>query len=250
MAHHVPHEVVQGAAAQAQPVKRVLAMPSREGLLVCAASLMPAYLFGLMGLMHVLGLINMIQAGPSDDPRGAATGWLHLLHQVLSTAFSLLICWLFLIRRPSTQGRGAGGRISDLAAVGGTVVALGIAMAPRTNDHILALATAEALLTMGLIVMVIGLASLGRSFGIMPRARGLVQHGLYKWIRHPIYLGEFLAFGGLLVLAASPLTIAVYVVFVALQLYRLVIEEQTLTTAYPEYAEYRARTARLLPGVY
>jgi protein-S-isoprenylcysteine O-methyltransferase Ste14 len=103
---------------------------------------------------------------------------------------------------------------------------------------------------MGLIVMVIGLASLGRSFGIMPRARGLVQHGLYKWIRHPIYLGEFLAFGGLLVLSASLLTIAVYGVFVALQLYRLVVEERTLTDAYPSYAEYRARTARLLPGVY
>ena len=50
-------------------------------------------------------------------------------------------------------------------------------------------------MTVGLIIMVIGLASLGRSFGIMPRARGLVQSGLYRWVRHPIYLGEFLAFG-------------------------------------------------------
>jgi len=52
------------------------------------------------------------------------------------------------------------------------------------------------------------------------------------------------------VLSASPLTVSVYVVFVALQLYRLVVEEKTLTEAYPSYAEYRARTARLLPGVY
>ena len=59
---------------------------------------------------------------------------------------------------------------------------MGISVAPRTTDNIYALATAEALLTMGLIVMVVGVASLGRSFGIMPRARGLVQHGLYKWI--------------------------------------------------------------------
>lgn len=250
MPHDIPNEVVQGAAVQAQPVKRVLALPSREGLLICAASLMPAYLFGLMGLMNVLGLITMIQAGPSEDPRGPATGWLHLIHQSLSTAFSLLVCWLFLIRRPSTEGRGFGGRISDLAAVAGTVVAMGISVAPRTTDNIYALAVAEALLTMGLIVMVIGLASLGRSFGIMPRARGLVLHGLYQWIRHPIYLGEFLAFGGMLVLTFSPLTAMVYVVFVALQLYRLVVEEKTLTEAYPSYAEYRARTARLLPGVY
>lgn len=250
MAHYVPNEVVQGAAAEAQPAKRVLALPSREGLLICAASLMPAYLFGLMGLMNLFGLVDMLQAGPSDDPRGAASGWLQVGHQILSTAFSLLVCWLFLIRRPSTEGRGAGGRISDLAAVGGTVVAIGISIAPRTADSVLALATAEALLTMGLIIMMFGLANLGRSFGIMPRARGLVQHGLYKWIRHPIYLGEFLAFGGMLVLTASPLTISIYVVFTALQVYRLVVEEQTLAAAYPEYAEYRARTARLLPGVY
>ncbi|MGE3272833.1 MAG: isoprenylcysteine carboxylmethyltransferase family protein [Chloroflexota bacterium] len=243
-------QVHQGAAVQVQAVRRVLALPSREGLLVCAASLMPAYLFGLMGLMNVLGLINMAQAGPSVDPRGAASGWLHLGHQALTTAFSVLVCWLFLIRRPSAQSRGAGGRISDIAAVAGTVVAIGISIAPRTVDNIVALAAAEALLTMGLVIMMIGLTSLGRSFGIMPRARGLVQSGMYQWVRHPIYLGEFLAFGGLLVLTISPVTATIYAVFVALQLYRLVAEEQTLRAAYPEYDAYCARTARLLPGVY
>lgn len=250
MPSDMPHEIVHGAAAHVRPVKRVLALPSRAGLLICAASLMPAYLFGLMSLINVFGLINMAQAGPADDPRGAATGWLHFGHQLLTTSFSVLVCWLFLIRRPSTAGRGVGGRISDIAAVAGTVVAMGIGMAPRTVDNIYALATAEALLTVGLIVMVIGLASLGRSFGIMPRARGLVQHGLYRWIRHPIYLGEFLAFGGMLVLAVSPLTIAVYLAFVGLQVYRMVVEERTLSEAYPVYAEYCIRTARLLPGVY
>lgn len=251
----MPHDlrnagVAAQAGAQARPVKRVLAAPSREGLLVCAASLMPAYLFGLMALVNVLGVISMVQADPSDDPRGAATGWLHVLHSSLSASFSVLICWLFLIRRSSVQGRGVGGWVSDIAAVAGTVVAMGISIAPRTVENLYALATAEALITIGLIVMVTGLASLGRSFGIMPRARGLVQHGLYRWVRHPIYLGEFLVFAGMLLLTVSLPTVTVYVIFVALQLYRLVIEEQTLTAAYPEYAAYRAQTARLLPGVY
>ena len=238
------------AADQARPARRPFAPPSREGLLVCAASLMPAYLFGLMGLVSVFTLISMFQAGPSDDPRGPAAGWLHLGHQALTTSFTVLICWLFLIRRPSAQSRGAGGRFADTAAIAGTVVVLGISHAPRTVENLIVVAAAEVLMTIGLVIMVVGLASLGRSFGIMPRARGLVQTGLYRWVRHPIYLGEFLVFAGIMILAISPVTLAVYGMFVALQVYRLMMEERTLTAAYPDYAEYCARTARLLPGVY
>ena len=238
------------ALAGPRPVRKVLAAPSREGLLICAASLMPGFLFSLMAVSNGFGLMAMIQAGPDSDPRGAAAGWLHLGHQALTMLFSLLICWLFLVRRPSKSGRGAGGWISDVIAVAGTVVVLVLGMAPKTVDDLLVLSASEALMTVGLVVMVIGLASLGRSFGIMPRARGLVQGGLYRWVRHPIYLGEFLVFGGITILTFSPLTVATYLIFVGLQLYRLVVEEQTLTDAYPEYHEYRARTSRLLPGVY
>jgi len=84
----------------------------------------------------------------------------------------------------------------------------------------------------------------------MPRARGLVKSGLYRWVRHPIYLGEFMVFFGIMILTISPLSVVTYLIFVGLQMYRLVVEEQTLTTAYPEYDEYRMQTSRLLPGVY
>jgi protein-S-isoprenylcysteine O-methyltransferase Ste14 len=250
MSLEVTTEMNPAAADEARPARRPFAPPSREGLLVCAASLMPAYLFGLMGLASVFTLISMFQAGPGDDPRGPAAYWLHLGHQVLTTSFTALICWLFLIRRPSAQPRGAGGRFADTAAIAGTVVVLGISHAPRTVEDLMVIATAEVLMTLGLLIMVIGLASLGRSFGIMPRARGLVQSGLYKWVRHPIYLGEFLVFAGIMILAISPVTLAIYGMFVALQVYRLMMEERTLSEAYPSYVEYCSRTARLLPGVY
>jgi protein-S-isoprenylcysteine O-methyltransferase Ste14 len=245
-------EITPAAAVQARPLRRPFAPPSREGMLICAASLMPAYLFGLVGLLSAVNLVAAMQAGPAADPQGTATGWLHLGHRALTATFSVLVCWLFLIRRPSTQSRGAGGWISDAAAVAlaGTGVVLGISNAPRTVDNRIVLAAAEVLMTIGLIAMVVGLASLGRSFGIMPRARGLVQTGLYRWIRHPIYLGELLTFAGVVILAISPWTLAAYALFVILQGYRLVMEERTLLQAYPEYADYRARTARLLPGVY
>jgi protein-S-isoprenylcysteine O-methyltransferase Ste14 len=240
----------QAVAARPRPTRRLFAPPSREGLLICAASLMPAFLFSLLALSNAVGLIALIQAGPDEDPMGEAHGWLRLSHQAMTTAFSMLICWLFLIRRPSTQTRGAGGWVSDVVAVAGTVIVLALSQGERTIDTTLALAISEALLTVGLVIMVIGLSSLGRSFGIMPRARGLVTHGLYRWVRHPIYLGEFLAFGGIYTLTISWYSTAIFAAFIVLQLRRMVMEERTLAGAYPEYDAYADRTARLLPGVY
>jgi len=234
------------ANGQGAAVRRPFAPPSRAGLLVCAASLMPAYLFALMGLMNVLGLIAMLQADPSGDPKGPAAGWLHFGHQALSSSFSVLICWLFLIRRPSSQGRGAGGWVADAAAVGGTAIVLGLSMAPRTVEALWLLATAEAFITVGLVVMVIGLVSLGRSFGIMPRARGLKQNGLYRWVRHPIYLGALLALLGAALAAASiSALLAAAVLFAALHGHVVPREEARLRRQYGGwYSDYAAETPR------
>ena len=113
-------ETIHVPAGQPRPVRRLFAAPSREGLLICAASLMPAFLFSLMALSNAIRLVALAQVGPGEDPRGLAHGWLQLVHQTLTTAFSILICWLFLIRRPSSHGRGVGGWVSDVVAVAGT----------------------------------------------------------------------------------------------------------------------------------
>ena len=46
-----------------------------------------------------------------------------------------------------------------------------------------------ALSACGLLVVIGGKLSLGRSFGLMPANRGVVSSGLYRIVRHPIYLG-------------------------------------------------------------
>ena len=35
--------------------------------------------------------------------------------------------------------------------------------------------------------------ALGRCFGVLPEARGLVTRGPYRTVRHPVYLGEIAA---------------------------------------------------------
>src|SRR5262245_30120000 len=48
-----------------------------------------------------------------------------------------------------------------------------------------------------------GLFSLRKSFSIMAEAREFIRHGPYRWVRHPVYLGESLATIGWFILKPS-----------------------------------------------
>jgi protein-S-isoprenylcysteine O-methyltransferase Ste14 len=89
--------------------------------------------------------------------------------------------------------------------------------------------------------------ALGRCFGILPEARGLVTRGPYRVVRHPVYLGEIGACAGLVLAAPSPRNLVLAVIFVIAQSIRMRFEEETLLEAFPGYREYAARTPRILP---
>ncbi len=89
--------------------------------------------------------------------------------------------------------------------------------------------------------------ALGKCFGILPEARGLVMRGPYRFVRHPVYLGELGAVVGFSIGAPSLWNLAVLVAFYAAQTVRMRLEEQALTREFAEYAGYAAMTPRLLP---
>jgi protein-S-isoprenylcysteine O-methyltransferase Ste14 len=84
----------------------------------------------------------------------------------------------------------------------------------------------------------------------MPEARRLVTDGLYTYIRHPLYLGEFIAQTGIFLQFRSwPAAILLGTQFF-FQFRRMCWEESILGQAFFEYAEYRENSWRLIPGVY
>lgn len=107
-----------------------------------------------------------------------------------------------------------------------------------------------ALTAIGLIIVVMGKISLGRSFGLTPANRGVVCSGLYRVVRHPIYLGYLLTHLGFVI--ANPLNwnwIVLGAADVAL-MFRAVREEKTLALD-PAYRDYLQRTRwRIVPGVF
>ncbi|MEO8075709.1 MAG: methyltransferase [Acidobacteriota bacterium] len=102
----------------------------------------------------------------------------------------------------------------------------------------------------GLLVVISGKLSLGRSFGLMPANRGVVSTGIYRVVRHPIYLGYLITHVGFL--AANPTIWNVLTLGAAdvVLLIRAVCEERTLARDVA-YRAYQAQVRwRVLPGVF
>ncbi|MCS6816668.1 MAG: isoprenylcysteine carboxylmethyltransferase family protein [Blastocatellia bacterium] len=94
--------------------------------------------------------------------------------------------------------------------------------------------------------------TLGRFFtarvAILPEHR-LVEHGPYRYVRHPGYLGILLFFLGWPLVVGHVLAIPlVWLPTLAVYLYRIKVEEDALREAFGAlYRDYERRTARLLP---
>lgn len=108
------------------------------------------------------------------------------------------------------------------------------------------------ILSVGATILLISLYDLRKSLTPLPlpKKNGELQiHGLYRFVRHPMYVGVLVLSLGILVLYYSILNciilIALYVLFSVKARY----EEKLLTARYPEYKGYIQRTPRFIPRV-
>jgi protein-S-isoprenylcysteine O-methyltransferase Ste14 len=102
----------------------------------------------------------------------------------------------------------------------------------------------------GLMIVIAGKITLGRSFGLMPANRGVVSSGVYRIVRHPIYLGYLVTHVAFLAATPSPWNIAALLAADAALLARAVLEEKTLSRD-ERYRTYQQGVRwRVCPGVF
>jgi protein-S-isoprenylcysteine O-methyltransferase Ste14/Flp pilus assembly pilin Flp len=170
--------------------------------------------------------------------------WLIAGYELLKFAVSVAFTVFVIIRDPAR--RRARKPVAYLVCA--AVIVPAVLRAPSEAASPALVIAGESIALLGCAWMLIAALALGRCFGVLPEARGLVTHGPYSLVRHPLYLGEFGALAGLLIASPSPRNLAAGAVFAIAQFTRMGLEERALTREFPEYADYAARTPRLVPS--
>jgi protein-S-isoprenylcysteine O-methyltransferase Ste14 len=108
----------------------------------------------------------------------------------------------------------------------------------------------ESLAFGGGIIVIGGFLSLNRSFGIAPENRGIQTRGLYRVVRHPMYLGYVLTEIGFILNNLSSINVVIFATATFFLMLRIRSEERLLKndTAYRRYI--RNTPWRLMPFVF
>jgi len=190
-------------------------------------------------IIVVLFSFMAVRIGAHFLETGRLTGLLLLASEalvVVLTAFR---------RAPMVVDRSVRARMLTTLAMMGPPLVAPARVTPLMGDMMSA-----AICAVGLLVVIGGKLSLGRSFGLIPANRGIVSTGLYRVVRHPIYLGYLITHVAFL--AANP-TVWNMVLLVGAdlaQFARAVCEEGTLAKD-PAYREYQTRVRwRIVPGIF
>ena len=197
-----------------------------------ADSLARVFIVALFSFMAVRIGANFLETG-------RLTGLLLLASE------GLVVVLTVFRRAPLAVDRSLRARVlTTLAMMGPPLVAPGVT-SPMVADAWSALFGG-----IGLSVVVIGKISLGRSFGLIPANRGIVSTGLYRLVRHPIYLGYLITHVAFVAANPGPWNLLVLVISDIALLARAVCEEETLSQD-PEYRAYQTRVRwRVVPGVF
>jgi protein-S-isoprenylcysteine O-methyltransferase Ste14 len=104
----------------------------------------------------------------------------------------------------------------------------------------------------GIILLYLAYNSLGANWALIPtiqQEQTLTQTGLYRWIRHPMYLAYFISSIGFALTAANAISsLSLFLPTLLIYCSRIQKEEQMLLDKFGEpYRRYMERTGRIFP---
>jgi protein-S-isoprenylcysteine O-methyltransferase Ste14 len=158
---------------------------------------------------------------------------------------SLVVVMTVLRRRTQTVDR------SRRTAIITGISLLGPSLVRAATNHAIAPENVTALASSaGLLIVIAGKFTLGRSFGIVPANRGVVIAGPYTVVRHPIYAGYLLTHLAFACANATAWNVLVLLMADTALVIRSRHEEQLLARD-SSYQTYCSRVPwHLVPGLY
>ena len=194
---------------------------------------------GARVVVIVLFTLLAIRIGADFLATGRLTGLLLL-------ASETLVVVLTVMRRATVMvDRSYRARLLTAFSVAGPVMVRPASIAALAPEVMTVLLSG-----IGLSIVIAGKVSLGRSFGLMPANRGVVSTGLYRLVRHPIYMGYLITHVGFVAANPTAWNFAVLIGADLALMVRAVCEEQTLQKD-PAYRSYQQIVRwRVLPGLF
>ena len=198
-------------------------------------------LFGGMWFMFMALCVAIKIEASLTDP------WPSLLSRFCIASFYILLSLLIMTRPPAKAQ--ADGLLPRIAAFVGSYMPWTITFFGKTEEALPNLLSTACVL-IGMIMVLVTIRHLGRSFSLVPQARSVVQTGPYRWIKHPLYLAEEIAILGVVLQDLTPVTVIVLVLHIGVQVCRILYEEDLLRRNCPEYSSYEASRWRLIPHIW
>ena len=172
-----------------------------------------------------------------------ATG--HVTGLLLLASEALVVVLTMFRRSAETVDRSVPARVLTALSMFGPPLVRPVAMTAVAPETFTAMLSA-----VGLLIVVVGKVSLGRSFGLTPANRGIVCTGVYRFVRHPIYLGYLITHIGFLMANMAPWNMVLLGAADVALVLRAIREEHTLALD-PAYYGYMQNVRwRILPGVF
>ncbi len=201
-------------------------------------ALEPAEIFSRMAIVAMFTVLA-VRLGLDFASSGRVT-------VLLLLASEALVVVLTVFRRPTgIVDRSPRARLLTTVSLLGPMLVGPAAAAALVPELATALLSAA-----GLSVVIGGKLSLGRSFGLMPANRGIVSTGLYRLVRHPIYMGYLITHVGFLLANATFWNVLIFLAADITLMIRAVYEERVLARD-PAYRDYQDIVRwRVVPGVF